>query len=138
MNENLRRQGARYGLEFTERTRLSNSRPALEAGEFAREAGKFAPFHGEIFRAYFTAGRDIGDLGVLLQVAETCGLDAAALAGALKEGRYARRLAANQAEARQLGIRSVPTFIINGRERLVGAQPLAKFREFLAIMASEA
>ena len=45
----------------------------------------------------------------------------------LDERRFASAVEADVAEARQLGIRSTPTFIINGR-RLVGAHPLETFR----------
>lgn len=136
--DNLRRQGAPFGLQFAERSRLSNSRLALMAGEFAGESGAFERFHEGIFRAYFADGCDIGDRAVIFQVAAAAGLDADALAAALKQNRYRERLAATQAEAQALGIRSVPTFIINGRERLVGAQPVARFRQLLKVMAAEA
>lgn len=137
MNENLRRQGAPFGLYFIERVRLSNSRLALEAGEFARETGRFDLFHRAVFAAYFAEGQDIGDHSVILKIAAKCGLDVALLSDALKQGRYIHRLASNQLKAQQLGIRSVPTFLINGQERIVGAQAIERFRESLRTIARE-
>lgn len=138
MYENLRRMGAGFGLNFVERARLSNSRLPLEASEFARETDKFDIFHSEVFRVYFTAGQDIGDLNVVLQLAEKCGMDVTLLADALKKGQYTKNLSVTQNKARELGIRSVPTFIINGQERITGSQPVEKFREVLKLMAGKA
>ncbi len=104
---------------------------ALEASEYARDAGCFDSFHDRLFRAYFTETRDIGDLDVLLELAEEEGLDKADLRVALQEGRYTSRLNEARREGHQLGINAVPTFIINGKFRIVGAQSLDFFRDRL-------
>jgi len=54
MMERLSEMGVPYGITFASHERLSNSRLALEASEFAREQGKFHSFHNAVFRAYFT------------------------------------------------------------------------------------
>jgi predicted DsbA family dithiol-disulfide isomerase len=137
MYDNLRLAGAPYGITFCDRTRTSNSRQALEAGEFARDQGKDHLFHDRIFKTFFEEGQDIGRLEVILQIGAEIGLNTGELAEALKDGRYLDRLEQVQAEARLKVIRSVPTFIINGSERIVGAQPLNKFRAFLSAVAAE-
>ena len=76
---------------------------SLEASEYARDAGRFDSFHGRVFRAYFTETRDIGDLDVLLELAQEEGLDAADLRVALREGRYASRLDEAHSEGRAVG-----------------------------------
>jgi len=67
----------------------------------------------------------------ILDVAASCGLDKAALEEALTERKYASRIDAFKNMACREGINGVPTFIVNERHRLVGAQPLDRFREFL-------
>ena len=62
------------------------SRKALEAAEFAREAGRFDPMHRALFKAFFEDGRDLADHGVLIETAQSVGLDSQALEGALAEG----------------------------------------------------
>lgn len=136
MYENFRQAGAPYGLTFCDRTLTSNSRQALQAAEFAREQGQDRAFHERMFRAYFEEGQDIGRLEVILQVAADSGLDTGTLSAALKDGRYLDRLERVQLEAGQKRIASVPTFIINGSDRIVGAQPLSRFRSFLDHIAA--
>lgn len=129
MEEGLRRRAAGYGLPYGRSDILSNSRAAIEAAEYAREEGRFEPFHREVFAAYFARGMDIGDVDVLTGLAETAGLDAGGLREALDAGRYAGRREEVAGEAARLGISGVPTFIFAGGARVVGAQPLEKFRD---------
>jgi predicted DsbA family dithiol-disulfide isomerase len=97
------------------RSFLANSRPAHEASEFAREGGRFEPFHRAVFRAYFEEGENIGDVDVLCRLADACGLDGAALREALAGGRYAHDVDEKVAWARQRGVAGVPTFIFPTR-----------------------
>ena len=127
--DRLNRTYGSLGVRFGDLSRLSNSRMSLEACEYARDAGRFDSFHDRIFRAYFTETRDIGDLDVLVELARGEGLDTNDLRGALQEGRYASRLDEAHSEGRRLGINAVPTFIINGKYTIVGAQSLDFFRE---------
>jgi predicted DsbA family dithiol-disulfide isomerase len=110
---------------------LSNSRLAVEAAEFARDAGKYSGFHRAVLAAYFARSQDIGDLDVLGELAAEVGLDPAALRQALATGLYADTRQAAHDEARRLGITGVPTYIFAGGVRVVGAQPLGHFRRML-------
>lgn len=131
MLENLRKMGSPYGIEFGDLTLLSNSRLALEASEFARDNGKFHEFHEKMFYACFTEVKDIGNMDVILNAAEDIGLDTAGLAEVLKNGTYSGRVDKGLEEARLYGINSTPTFIINNKYKLVGAQPLSSFKKAL-------
>jgi predicted DsbA family dithiol-disulfide isomerase len=119
------------GLSFQPSEVLSNSRLAVEAAEFARDAGKHDVFHRAVLAAYFAQSLDIGDAEVLRGLAEEIGLDGAALAGELAAGRYSGRRASASAEAAKLAVTGVPTFIFDGRTRVVGAQPLDYFWRLL-------
>ncbi len=130
--EQLRKRGAEFGLVFGDRPLLSNSRMALEASEFARDAGVYEEFHEFIFRAYFTEGLDIGNFDVIAGVAERCGFDDKArgdLRRALDEARYRPRLEAARREGETIGLTGVPTFIVNSRYKIVGAQDVDVFRD---------
>ncbi|MBI5568897.1 MAG: DsbA family protein [Desulfomonile tiedjei] len=122
--ENLRRAGTPLGIVFGEVSVTPNSHLALEAGEYARDHGHFASFHERTFRAYFTEGRDIGRLDVVLDLAREDGLDRGDLAEALRGRRFAQRLAEARREGEGLGVRAVPTFIIDAKHIIVGVQPL--------------
>ncbi len=134
---NMNRSGEPYGILFGELSRVSNSHLALEAGEFAKDAGKFHEYHKRVFRAYFSELQDIGNLDVLVKLATEAGLDAADLQTALKTGRYEPRLLHAREEAEKHSITAVPTFIIEGKHKIVGAQSMNVFRERLRAAQSD-
>ena len=131
MYENIRKRGDEFGIKFGPRLVLSNSRMSLEASEYARDMGKYELFHERMFYTYFTESKDIGSLEVLTESARVCGLDTNELVKALKERRYAHRLQESRKEAEKINLTGVPTFIINGREKVVGAQQIAVFKDLL-------
>ena len=131
MLQHLNTMGAPFEISFAQLTFLPNSRMALQASEFAREKGKFDAFHEAVFRAYFTLGKDIGDTGTLLELARNNGLDADSLKQALKEEHYAGHIQQSQAEAARLGVTAAPTFIVEGKDHIIGAQPIDVFRNVL-------
>ena len=131
MYENIRQRGDEFGIKFGPRLLLSNSRMSLEASEYARDMGKYQLFHERMFYTYFTESKDIGSLEVLTKSARVCGLDADELLRALKERRYAHRLEESRREAANIHLSGVPTFIIDGKTKVVGAQQIAVFRDIL-------
>ncbi|MGE4422525.1 MAG: DsbA family protein [Pseudodesulfovibrio sp.] len=114
-------RGEPYGIRFARAERLFNSRLALEAAEFARDAGRYHDFHGRMFRAGFTEGRNIADIAVVLDVAARTGLDTEELAAALADHRFAARVADGSRQAREAGVTALPTFIVEGQPRITGA-----------------
>ena len=129
-HEHLRALAEEAGLTFRPSTRVPNSHRSLEAAEFAREQGAFAPYHRALFEAYFGQGRDIGDVEVLAELGAASGLDPAALRDALASRRYASLVDERTEEARGWDVTGTPTVIFeNGERRLpiVGAQEYALF-----------
>ena len=49
--EGVNRLAAQVGLQLRLHDRLINSRPALQAAEFARQQGRFEQMHHDLFRA---------------------------------------------------------------------------------------
>lgn len=131
MFEHLNRRGKEFGIVFGDRTLLSNSRLALEASEYARDSGKHEVFHARMFHAYFTDGADIGRMETIAAVAAGCGLDPDEMAQALRNGRYLPRLEEARKEGAAIQLTGVPTFIIDRRHKIVGAQPQADFERIL-------
>ncbi len=131
MFENLQQRGERYGMVFNDHDRASNSYLALFAGEFARDMNRFEEFHENVFRAFFTDLKDIGQLEVILEIASNSGLNPEKLKLVFSEGRYQDRLDTAMAEARRLGIRSIPAFAFENDEIIVGALSPEIFRKAL-------
>jgi predicted DsbA family dithiol-disulfide isomerase len=119
--ERIGAMGAAAGVEMKAPRTLANSMLALQANEFATEAGVAEAFEDRVFRAYFSEGLNIGKRDVLLDLGAEVGLDRAALGEALDSGKYAMRIKNHAQAASQRGISGVPTFLI-GEWPLVGAQ----------------
>ena len=131
MIEGMNRSGAPYGIHFNPIEVVANSRLALEASEFARDQGKFEEAHSRLFRAYFQEGENIGEINTLLRLLGEIGLNMHQLRDALDNHVYASRLQQGGVKSREYGVTAVPTFIVNGKERIVGAQPFEVFQRCL-------
>ncbi len=129
MYENLRCRGKQYGLNFCDAKLLSNSRKALIVGEYARKVGRNQEFTHEVFKAYFERCLDIGKEVVLFEIGEKIGLNRKEIEDCLKNPLYENSFAENCAEAKKLDISGVPTFIVNGKYRITGAQSEETFVE---------
>lgn len=76
-----------------------------------------------LFHAYFVEGRDIGDHDVLSDIADSLGMDAALVRKLLASDADREAIRARDAHSREMGINSVPTFIVAGQHAVPGAQP---------------
>lgn len=124
-------RGRKMGVRFGPQPLMSNSRMAMEGGEFAREHGRYEAYHEAVFRAFFTDCLDIGDRAVILGMARTVGLDTDQLTTALESGIYLPRLEVTTRNAKMRRISSAPTFIVDGYRDITGAQPIDTFRTIL-------
>jgi len=75
-----------------------------------------------LYRAYFVEARNIGDPDVLIEIAQSVGLPAAAARTVLSERRFKAAVDADWAKSRAYGVTGVPTFVA-ARHGVVGAQP---------------
>jgi predicted DsbA family dithiol-disulfide isomerase len=130
--EGVNRMAAAVGLQHKLHDRLINSRPALQAAEFAREQGRFDAMHHELFKAYWDKGRDVSDIAVLREVASRAGVDAAGMEAAVAANRYGDYLDARRSEAEELMINGIPAHVIADRYLVMGAQPYDLFERVMA------
>ena len=84
-----------------------------------------------LFRAHFQHGRNLADAGVLMQAGTEGGLPAAAVQALLDNDQGTAEVEAALRQAASLGIRSVPTFVIDQRWAIQGAQPAEDIAEAL-------
>jgi predicted DsbA family dithiol-disulfide isomerase len=87
--------------------------------------------HQRLFRAYFTDNLDVADRGVLSRLAGEVGLGGDAASEVLATGGYADTVRAEELRAAELDIHAVPTFVIEGRWAIPGAQDVDTFAELL-------
>jgi len=76
-----------------------------------------------LFKAYFEEGRDIGDRDVLADLADGLEMDAALVRRLLDSDADEAEILERDKQFREMGITSVPTFIVNGQHAVPGAQP---------------
>jgi predicted DsbA family dithiol-disulfide isomerase len=130
--EGVNRLAAQVGLQLRLHDRLINSRPALQAAEFAREQGRFDAMHLALLKAYWDEGRDVSDMGVLRELAARAGVDVAGMEAAVNANRFGDYLDARRKEAEELGINGIPAHVIDDRYLVMGAQPYDLFERVMA------
>jgi protein-disulfide isomerase len=101
------------------------ARPAHEAARCAGALGHYWRYHDRLFAAQPAFERDD-----LVRYAVELGLPREAFERCLEERRFAAAVEADVTRARELGVRSTPTFLVNGRP-LVGAHPVEAFRRLV-------
>ena len=126
-------RGEELGIRFKRgRTTTSYSHLALEAAEFAFQYSEDPwGFYRRLYKAYFEDLEDVGDIDVLVRVANEMSLDGKSLRDALAERRYEHEVDEGIAWSREIGVTAIPTFVFNERQGMVGAQELPAFREMM-------
>jgi len=126
-----------YGMEFKSTERIYNTRVAHEATEYAREHGKGNEFHKVIFCKVYTDGQDPSQWEVLRSAAEEVGLNADEMQLEVESEKYTATVADKVRWAYQIGVTGVPTYVINNRYAIVGAQPYEVFKSALEQILNE-
>ncbi|MCK6538894.1 MAG: DsbA family oxidoreductase [Anaerolineales bacterium] len=129
--DRLRQIAALQGMEFKSTERIYNTRLAHEATEFARERGKANEFHKIVFRNVYAEGKDPSQWDMLRFAAEEVGLSADEMQADVESGKYKGKVEEQVRWAYQIGVTGVPTYVINDRYAIVGAQPYEVFRNAL-------
>ena len=130
--ERLQSMANMHGMEFKSTERIYNTRIAHEATEYAREHGKGLEFHRVVFRQVYAEGQDPSKWDVLRSAAQEVGLDADDMQSVVDGGKYTAEVAAQVRHAQEIGVTGVPTYVINDRYAVVGAQPYEVFKKALA------
>ena len=91
------------------------TRLAWEGWFYAKKNGLGDQYSDLMYRAYFIDEKDIGDLEILVNLAESIGLDGIEYRHVLENGTYyeAERIASNYSK-QNLEVKGIPTLFING------------------------
>lgn len=125
MRTMLEEKGPQYGIDFqfnkiTKRPNTLNAHRVMRWAQNNADAGSETA--EKLFNAFFTEGKDIGDIEVLTTIAENAGLDADITKDLLSSDKDANAVREEIMFFRNLGISGVPTFIYNGQFAIQGAQ----------------
>jgi predicted DsbA family dithiol-disulfide isomerase len=118
-------------LPHASRTRVPNSRAALNVGELARERGVHGPFHDRLMTAFWAEDLDISDPLVLASEGAGFGLDRNEVVEAATTFPYQERVDASSAAMLEMGADGVPAWVIDDRMMIPGAQPHEVFERVM-------
>jgi predicted DsbA family dithiol-disulfide isomerase len=125
IHERLREVARAAGVDMDpdKPQRMPNTLNAHRLIHWAGIEGRQPEIVHRLMRAYWTEGRDIGDLDTLAAIAGEGGMDQAATLRLLHSDADADDIAARDADARHKGVTAVPTFLIAQQYVVSGAQP---------------
>jgi len=132
MQAQMRARMEAEGLPYGTRTMTYNSRLAQELGAWADTQPGGEAIHDALFRAYFVDARNIGDPEVLVEIAQSVGLDPAKAREVIEQRTHKAAVDADWAKSRQYGVTGVPTFVA-GQRGVVGAQPYETLEELVKL-----
>ncbi len=119
--EHVEKAGLKINFEGMKRT--PNTLNAHRLIHWAGIEGRQTAAVSALFKAYFVECRDIGDVEVLADIADSIEMDAAVVTRLLGTDSDMQDIRDRDAHSRSMGINSAPTFIIGGKHAVPGAQP---------------
>lgn len=112
------------------------SLPALEAAKCVALQGEaaFEALHLRLYAAFFEHGVNIAVPGEVTAVVRTLpGLDVDRFLADYESGQGKQAVLDDyEAAVTEHGVRAIPTVVLDGRRRIVGAVPLAEYRRLIA------
>ena len=111
-------------------------RTACCIGPVSKESSYRSNWH--YYGPIIAEGKHPGNHDVLVEAAQSVGLDAAEASEGLRSGDYARNVRAQEEQFQELDIHSVPAIIFNRRHLVSGGQPVEAFEQAIKQVLAEA
>ena len=132
MNDSMAAVAKEVGLEYNFDTAIvNNTFDAHRLLHYAKTKGLQNELKERLFKAYYTEGKNIGDLNILAELGAEVGLDKEDALRVLHSDQYKEEVIVDQYEAQQVGVRGVPFFVFNNKYAVSGAQPTSVFAQVL-------
>lgn len=123
---------AEVGLDFQwGRVVAGNSYAAHRLHHYARSVGREREFMDRLMLGWYSEGAAIGDHATLARLAGDAGLDAGEVRELLESDDFGQEVRTDLALATQIGITAVPTFVLDQKYGVSGAQPTEVFTQVL-------
>jgi predicted DsbA family dithiol-disulfide isomerase len=138
MNAYVTSMAADAGLTYNmDKAVVANSFNAHRFTHYAKKHGKGIEAEEQLFKAYFTDGKNVDDADTLAHLGAEIGLNPAEITSMLAGNEYAEDVKHDIAEAGYWGISGVPFFVMNSKYAISGAQAVSVFTETLDKAFSE-
>jgi predicted DsbA family dithiol-disulfide isomerase len=132
LNAHVTQMAAEAGLTYNfDKAVVANSFNAHRFSHLAKKNGLGIEAEEQLFKAYFTDGKNIDDQNTLIELGKQIGLDAEEIKQTLESNAYADEVKHDIAEAQYLGIKGVPFFVMNNKYAVSGAQAEEVFEQTL-------
>ena len=130
-------ENAGLRIDFEGMKRTPNTLDAHRLIYWAGIEGKQNAVVDALFDAYFVEARDIGDHEVLADIADGVGMDAAIVLKLLKSDADREDIRSRDSHSRQMGVSSVPTYIVANQHAVPGAHPPELWEKVIAEIMSQ-
>lgn len=128
VTEMAKAEGLTYYLNNAIQT---NTFDAHRLAHFAAVQGKGPEMTERLLKAHFTDRAHLGEQEILADLAAEIGLEREIVIQMLRGDEYVDEVRQDEEEARQIGVRGVPYFVINRKYAISGAQSVEAFLEAL-------
>lgn len=133
----IRERGASVGFTFGPRDFVYNTFDAHRLLLWSATQGRQLPLKLALLQAYHGDGKDPSNHDVLVEAAESVGLDGAEARAILASDAFADDVRDEEREYQGMGIQSVPSLIFNNRYLVTGGQPVEAFEQAIRDIAKE-
>ncbi|WP_420586963.1 DsbA family oxidoreductase [Ruegeria sp.] len=130
-------ENAGLSIDFEGMKRTPNTLDAHRLIHWAGIEGKQNEVVDALFDAYFAQARDIGDHEVLADIADGVGMDAAVVLKLLNSDADREDIRTRDTHSRQMGVNSVPTYIVANQHAVPGAQPPEMWEKVIGEIMSQ-
>jgi predicted DsbA family dithiol-disulfide isomerase len=129
-NNHMKDLMGKEGLPYNTRSHTYNSRLAQEIGSWAETQRGGNAIHDKFFEAYFVNTLNVGDVGVIINIVKSVGLDEHEAQKILEDRTFKDAVDADWQKSHSYGVTGVPTFVSAG-QGLVGAQSYGKLEHLI-------
>ena len=132
MTQQVVDMAAEEGLKFNmDQAVVANPKDGHRVIQYAKTQGLGDAMKERFLKAYFTEGKNIADFETITALAVEVGLDADKVKEVLESGEYEEKIQYDIYQSRQLGVRGVPFFVLDGKYGISGAQHPDVFKDTL-------
>lgn len=103
---------------------------AAEAAECAADQQKYWEYHDLLFSSQNGENKGTFSKENLKKLAGGLGMDTEVFGSCLDSGKHSELIQSDTSLAQQIGVRSTPSFLVNGRP-VIGAQPFTEFQQII-------
>jgi predicted DsbA family dithiol-disulfide isomerase len=137
--DNLMKIGVDLGFlfRFSDDMRIVNTFKAHQLLHWCREKGHQHELKMALFSAYFTDGKDISDVNVLLDMAVKAGLDRDQARQVLNDQQCSADVRAEEQLWMSRGVQGVPAMVFNQKYLVTGAQGVENYTAILQDIVAE-